>query len=246
MPVILIFVFGLIVGSFLNTCIHRLPRKESLLAPPSYCPRCRHRLYPLDLLPLLGYLFLQGKCRYCREPISWRYPTVELLMGLAAVALYYHREPATLFPALVVTAVALVAACTDLEHGIVPDALVLPTLGAGLLYSFFSPLVSPGSSIAGLLLGGGSLLAIDFLSGGGMGGGDIKLMAALGTWLGWRLLLIVLFLSFLVGGIGGIWLLLLKIKGGRDPIPFAPAIALALFLALVGEDFLMNYYWLMP
>lgn len=240
---VLIFILGLIVGSFLNTCIHRLPRGESLFAPPSHCPRCRQRLSPLDLIPLLSYLLLRGKCRYCKEPIAGRYPKVELLMGLALVALYHLREPGTFFASLVVTAVALVAACTDLEHGIIPDTLVLSTLLAGVVYSLLSPLASPASSIAGLCLGGGSLLVIALLSGGGMGGGDIKLMAALGAWLGWRLLLIVLFLSFLAGGIGGLWLLVLKIKERRDAIPFAPFIAAAVFLALLGEKYFANYFW---
>lgn len=244
MLTILTFAGGLIAGSFLNTCIYRLPRGESVLVPPSYCPQCRHRLHPLDLIPLVGFLLLKGKCRYCRQPISRRYPLVELLMGLLTVALYYHREPGTLLSALVATGVVIVAACTDLEHGIIPDGLVFPTLFAGVVYSFFSPLTSPGSSIAGLFLGGGSLLVIAFLSGGGMGGGDIKLMAALGAWLGWRLLLMVLFFSFLLGGIGGIWLLLLKIKERRDSVAFAPYIAVAVFLTLLGEKFICKYSWL--
>lgn len=239
----LIFLCGLVLGSFLNVCIYRLPRGESVLSPASHCPYCGRRLGFPDLIPLAGYLLLRGKCRYCRKPISWRYPLVELAMGLLLLIFYYSLAPAKCIPTTMVAALLLVATCTDLEHGIIPDAIVLPVLGMGILYSAFFPPHTLGGSLGGALLGGGTLLAVALLSRGGMGGGDIKLLAALGAWLGPGQVLLVLFLSFLLGGIGGMGLLLLKIKGRRDAIAFAPYIAAAVSITLWGGEMLWDWYF---
>ncbi len=237
-----LFLGGIVLGSFLNTCIHRLPRGESVLTPASHCPHCGQQLTCLDLIPLVGLMLLGGKCRYCQKPISWRYPLVELVMGLLVVTFYYFLDPGRYFPALVVAALSVVVTCTDLEHGLIPNAIVLPTLAVGIIYSaLFSPYTLVGS-LSGAFLGGGVLLAVALLSCGGMGGGDIKLMAALGAWLGPQLVILTLFLSFLLGGIGSLGLLLLKVKDRRDVIAFAPYIAAAVFITLFGGETLYNWY----
>ncbi len=238
-----LFLGGLILGSFLNTCIHRLPRGESIVAPASHCPNCGQRLGWLDLIPLAGFFLLRGRCRYCHKAISWRYPLVELVLGLLLVFFYFFLDSGMFLTATVVAALLVVVTCTDLEQGLIPDAIVLPALGTGILFSLVSPSITLANSLAGALLGGGVLVAVALLSRGGMGGGDIKLLAALGAWLGPRQVLLILFLSFFLGGIGALGLLLLKIKARRDAIAFAPYIAAAVFITLFWGEMLYDWYF---
>ena len=237
------FIVGTILGSFLNVCIHRLPRGESLLFPASHCPYCGQRLKWRDLVPLLSYIILRGSCRHCQKLISRRYPLLELVMGLLLPTLYFALPPVDFFPATAVTALVLVATCTDLKEGIIPDAVVLPALGMGILYSALFPPNTLWESVAGALLGGGVLTTIALLSRGGMGGGDIKLMAALGAWLGLGRVPLILFLSFLGGGMGALGLLFLGIKGRRDTVAFAPYIAAAVIVSLFWERQLLAWYF---
>ena len=174
------FIVGTILGSFLNVCIHRLPRGESLLFPASHCPYCGQRLKWRDLVPLLSYIILRGSCRHCQKLISRRYPLLELVMGLLLPTLYFTLPPVDFFPATAVTALVLVATCTDLKEGIIPDAVVLPALGMGILIRPFSPI--PYGKVLPEPYWGGVLTTIALLSRGGWGR-DIKLMAALGP--GW-------------------------------------------------------------
>jgi leader peptidase (prepilin peptidase)/N-methyltransferase len=236
------FLIGIVVGSFLNTCIYRLPRGESVITPSSYCPTCRQRLRPRDLIPLGGFFLLGGRCHYCHSPIAWRYPAVEVGTGLLAVAIFYRLDMPAFLPALGITAIVIAAAVIDLERGIIPNSLTFPAIAIGLFTSYFSPLTTPWSSFVGVVLGGGILLVIAMVSRGGMGGGDIKLMAAVGAWLGWQQVIVVLFLACLMGGVGGIWLLLLKIKESRQVMVFGPFIAMAVIFTLLGGDILGNWY----
>lgn len=239
----LLFVSGLVLGSFLNVCISRLPRGESVVAPPSRCPACRTRLRVTDLVPVLSYLWLRGRCRYCGEGIPGRYPLVEAASaGLVAGLFWLYPWPGALWYTVPVLA-ALAAAVTDLETGEIPDTLVLPVLGVGLLLGPVSPLAPWWAGGLGALAGGGVLLVIAVASRGGMGGGDIKLMAALGAWLGLEGTFMVMVLSFLLGGGAGIVILALKIRGRNDPLAFGPYIALALFLALLAREPLLDAYW---
>ena len=227
---ILTFIFGLVIGSFLNVCIYRLPRGESIISPGSHCPHCGHLLGFLDLIPLISFLILNRKCRYCGKEISPRYFFVELITAILFLAVYvrfmvYERSVLLFIPYLILCSGLVVITFIDLEHKIIPDKITYPGIVAGLIISLFSR--SFLSSLFGLAIGGGILYLIVVLSRGGMGGGDVKLAAMLGAFLGWRLILLNLFLSFLFGGIIAVILLLLKLKGRKDYIPFGPYLALA-------------------
>lgn len=238
------FFFSLLLGSFFNVCIHRIPRGESLAFPPSHCPRCQHRLAPLDLIPVISFLFLRGQCRYCRSPISWRYPAVELLTAaLFTLAWFRFGWSWDLLYALILTSVLIIVTFIDWDTQMIPDGLTLPGIAAGLIFSFGPQGATPWDSLLGLLAGGLPLLLIAVASQGGMGGGDIKLMAMAGTFLGWKLTLLALFLSFLAGGIVGVFLLLTHKKGRKDAVPFGPFLALGSFAALLYGPALLTWYF---
>jgi leader peptidase (prepilin peptidase)/N-methyltransferase len=237
-----IFFLGLCWGSFLNTCIYRISRNISLVHPPSYCPSCNTLLFPVELIPLWGFLILGGRCRSCAASIAWKYPAVELFMAVLATGLL-SLERAVLLPVVLVISLGVIAALIDAELGIIPNSLTISYIVFGLLFSYLSPLTDIFGSILGALTGGGILLLLALLSGGGMGGGDIKYMTALGAWLGWKRVLLVIFWSFLLGGLGGICFLLLKIKRRRDKMAFAPFITAALFITLfLGEKIAYWYF----
>ena len=175
------------MGSFANVCIHRLPWRQSVVFPRSHCPHCQQAIRPWHNLPLLSYLWLGGRCADCQTTISLRYPLVECLCGLLYVLLYYHLGVSrpSLVRTLLVTAL-LIVSCIDLEHKIVPDAITLPGILLGLLASLCLTPVGIVSALIGTCLGGGLFFLIAVLSGGGMGGGDIKLVAMIGAFLGWQ------------------------------------------------------------
>ncbi|WP_051618187.1 prepilin peptidase [Desulfofundulus thermocisternus] len=237
------FLLGLCTGSFLNVCIHRLPRGMSLVAPPSHCPACGARLGPLDLIPVLSYLFLRGRCRHCRGVISPRYPLVELLTGFGFLLITreygFHLYTAGL---LVLFSVLVVASFIDLDHRIIPDRLTLFALAAGVLLAALRGADFFRDGLLGAALGGGILLLVALLSRGGMGGGDVKLAFALGWYLGWQEILVALFLAFLLGAVvGGLWAL----GTGRTlktAIPFGPFLSSGAMLAALAGDRLISWY----
>jgi leader peptidase (prepilin peptidase)/N-methyltransferase len=192
-------VTGMVVGSFLNVCICRLPRDESVVFPPSHCPQCDYLIRWYDNIPLLSYLLLRGRCRGCGTRISIQYPLVELLNGLLTLALFLRFGPTLAFLVLFLFCSALVVITfIDLEHQIIPDEISLPGIVIGFICSFFLPGHSWLNSLLGILLGGGSLLlvayAYQWLTGKeGMGGGDIKLLAMMGAFLGWKSILFIVF-----------------------------------------------------
>jgi leader peptidase (prepilin peptidase)/N-methyltransferase len=260
-----VFLLGLVVGSFLNVCIFRLPRGESLVRPGSHCPSCGRPIRPSDNLPLLSYLLLRGRCRFCGDSISWRYPLVEAMTGLGFV-LVVARFGLTLpaFLHLLFFSALMVLAFIDLEHQILPDAITLPGIPLGVAAAVFPLLASclsgaePGplwpslrprllSSLLGLLLGGGLFWLIAFLGQvllkrEAMGGGDIKLAAMIGAYLGWRLLLLTIFLAAFSGSLVGIFLLRLHLRGREEPIPFGPFLSLGAFLSMLGGDWVVGWY----
>ncbi len=218
----IVLVFGLLIGSFLNVCIYRIPQKKSISYPPSSCPKCDTRLRALDLIPLLSYLFAKGKCRYCGERISPQYPIVEILNGLLYLLLYFKLGLGLmLIKYALFTSLLIIITFIDLKYQIIPDRLVVFGLIVGFI---FNMLLSPRSSfvngIIGLLIGGGLFLLIAIITKGAMGGGDIKLMGVLGFALGWKYILLISFLSFIIGAVISIVLLAFKIKGRKDFIPF--------------------------
>ncbi len=239
---VLVFLAGICAGSFLNVCIYRIPQGKSVVFPPSCCPCCAHTLGFVDLIPVISYLALNKKCRYCGCQISPRYPAVELFAGLLFVlAVTKYGLTIAALRAVVLFSILIPAALIDLDHKIIPDKLNLAGIFLGI------PLIVQSkelffSSVAGFLAGGGLLLLIAVVSRGGMGGGDIKLAAVMGLLLGWKCLLAALFLAFAAGGVTGILLLLLKVKNRKDAIPFGPFLALGAIAAALAGDKLVCWY----
>ncbi|SEO35119.1 prepilin peptidase [Propionispora vibrioides] len=244
MIVIYFFLFGLCMGSFLNVCIYRLPQGDSIAYPPSHCMHCQSRLQMVDLIPVLSYLFLRGRCRQCGTPYSIRYTFVEILTGCLFIWCYtVFGIGFPLIKALILTSFLLVITYIDYDHQLILDKVLLFMAGAGALIECLTPSVGLLSIIAGSLAGGGLLLLIAIASKGGMGGGDIKLATVLGIYLGAKLTLLALFLSFVIGGVVAVFILLFKRKGRRDCIPFGPFIAAGAFLSLLYGQELIRWYW---
>ncbi|MBI5380004.1 MAG: prepilin peptidase [Nitrospirae bacterium] len=238
------FLFGAIIGSFLNVCIYRLPRSQSLVAPGSHCPSCQLPIRWYDNIPLLSFLRLRGRCRACGASISRRYPLVELL-NAAGYAWIAHRfglgAEGAIYLALY--SALLVVTFVDLEHQIVPDRITLPGIALGLLLGSTLLPVGWQASFAGALLGGGLFYLIAVVSRGGMWGGEVKLIAMIGAFLGWKGVLLTIFLAALVGSVVGIFLMVFKGKGRKDPIPFGPFLALGALLTLFWGGELMSLYF---
>lgn len=239
---------GAVVGSFLNVVIHRLPKGESLAFPPSACPRCGARIRPRDNLPVVGFLLLRGRCRDCREPISWRYPLVEALMGGLSLALWALHGPSLLFGVhFVFLAGLVVVTFIDLDLKIIPDSLSLGGVVAGLVFAFLTPL-GWKASLLGIGLGGGVLLAV---AGGyylltrreGMGLGDVKLLAAIGAFLGWEAVLFTVFVSSLVGSALGLALTARRGSGMKLEVPFGPFLALGAAAWVFAGPPLVEWYF---
>jgi len=242
---VIVFVFGLTIGSFLNVCIYRMPRGESIVSPGSHCPDCNHPLGVWDLIPLISFIALGMKCRYCKKEISARYFFVELGTGVMFLAVFarffiYENNPLAFVSYLVLCSALIVITFIDLEHKIIPDKITYPGMIAGIFISIFTRSFLP--SVLGLLIGGGILLFIVVVSRGGMGGGDVKLAAMLGAFLGWKLIFLNLFLAFLLGGIAAVILLIMKKKGRKDYIPFGPYLAIAGMITVFWGDRLLSIF----
>lgn len=237
------FLLGAVVGSFLNVVITRLPRRESLVRPASRCPACASPIRWHDNIPILSFLRLRGRCRDCKERIAWRYPAVETATALLFAGAYLQigwRWDLVL--ALVFLSGLLVITVIDVEHQLIPDRLTLPGIVAGFAGSVGTGRSSSLDSLLGILIGGGIFLVIILLSGGGMGGGDMKLGAMIGAFLGWKLLLLALFLAVFLGGAVAVLLLATGRKGRKDPLPFGPFLALGGAVSLLwGKDILEWY-----
>ena len=246
--IILIFILGLIVGSFNNVCIYRIPRNESIIYPASHCPKCRSKIKPIDNIPLLSYILLKGRCRNCKSKISIQYPIVELLTGLTYLIIYliYGLSVQTLIY-IILSSALIIIAFIDLNEQIVPDVISLPGIIIGFILSFFVPYISFINSALGVVVGGGIILIIG-LAGSvifkkeAMGGGDVKLAAMIGAFLGWRYMVISLFLGFFLGALAGIFLILSKIKRKEDMVPFGPFIALGSIITLLCGEKIIAWY----
>jgi leader peptidase (prepilin peptidase)/N-methyltransferase len=252
------FLLGLIVGSFCNVCIHRFPQGESIVIPGSRCPKCRTAIRAYDNIPVLSFLCLRGQCRSCGHRISWQYPVVELLTGsLFALTIFqfgltWHTGILWAFLAALV-----IVTFIDLEHQIVPDRITLPGIAIGLTWSVLTALLfsrphgtplsfsppAPLDALLGTLVGGGILYLVAVLSRGGMGGGDIKLTAMVGAFLGWRAALLTIFLGTLSGSVIALLLLASGKKSRKDPMPFGPFLVLGAVLALFwGDEIIESYF----
>ena len=266
------FLFGLLIGSFLNVVILRLPPRlesgwkrdsrdllglpsdDSSIEPPdlvlarSHCPHCGHQLAAWENIPLLSFLALRGRCRNCRAPISWQYPAVELLTGIAmAICLWHFGIGLQALAAMAYSAILIALTGIDLRTSLLPDQMTYPLLWIGLLLSVFGVFAAPVPAILGAIVGYLSLWSVYWLfklatGKEGMGHGDFKLLAALGAWCGWQGVLPIVLISALVGAvIGSAWLAL----RGRDratPIPFGPYLALAGWIQLLWGSQLIAAY----
>jgi leader peptidase (prepilin peptidase)/N-methyltransferase len=246
MMLLLFFILGLAVGSFLNVCIYRLPRKISIVCPPSHCPACQGRVGPWDNVPLLSFILLRGRCRHCGTPIHWRYPLVEFLGGSLFVACYLSFGLSFELVLYYAFACAMVVvAFIDLEFWIIPDEINLPFLVLGLAGSFFTQL--RWASLVGVLVGGGSVVVVALLYQGlrkkeGMGAGDFKLVAMMGAFLGWKGVLLVIFLASLAGSLVGVALTLAWRRSIKEPIPFGVFLAQAgIFVLFFGNAIIEQY-----
>ena len=246
--VVYVFGVGLCVGSFLNVCIYRLPLDKSIADPPrSMCPACNHSIRFYDNIPVLSYLWLKGRCRHCQAPISLRYPMVEIMTGLIATAIVlkfgFNLKALVYF---IFCATLVVVTFIDIDHRIIPNRITLPGIPIGLVASLALPDLPFIDALLGLLLGGGSLWLVAWsyhLATGreGMGGGDIKLLAMIGTIVGWQGVLFTIFVGSAVGMLVGMAEMLAKGKNMKFAVPFGPFLAIgALTYLFLGPPLI---YW---
>ncbi|MBN1130839.1 MAG: prepilin peptidase [Chitinispirillaceae bacterium] len=255
---IFVAVFGLILGSFFNVLIWRLPRDESIVRPASHCPRCNRPIRAIENIPLLSYLFLRGKCAGCKKRISPVYPLIELSTALAALILWNTLAPMktadwaqTTHLVLQLLALLLLIPVTviDLRHYIIPDVITLPLAVAALLASFLPGDTTPLTSLAGLLAGSGTLLAIGWLGmiafrkGDAMGGGDIKLLAAIGALWGPKIALLAIMFGSVFGTLAAMALIVSRRLSRDHHIPFGPWLAAGTWTAVLAGDGIINSYF---
>jgi len=246
-PIVSIF-FGAMIGSFLNVCISRLPKGESIVYPGSHCPKCGKPIRFYDNIPVISFILLRGRCRSCRTPISFQYPLVEAVTALASLTLF-ARFGASLSYLVYFSFVAslIVVTVIDLYHQIIPDVISLPGIAVGLLSATVNPFLSFFDSFLGALLGGGSLFVIAGLyqwlfKREGMGGGDVKLLAMIGAFLGWKAVVLTILLGSFAGSVIGIGIILLKGRDFRYAIPFGPFLSLGAVLSLFYGEALLRWY----
>ncbi|WP_417614301.1 prepilin peptidase [Oceanisphaera sp.] len=268
---VIVILLGLLVGSFLNVVIYRLPlmlQREwqnecaelngsntpaqpafNLCTPRSRCPHCQHQLSALDNIPLLSWLYLKGRCRYCQARVSTRYPLIEVTAAiLSALALWRFGASPQLFAAIILSWTLLCMTMIDIDHLLLPDNLTLPLLWLGLLLNINTLFVSLQDAVLGAAIGYGVLWSLYWLfklatGKEGMGYGDFKLLAALGAWFGWQAVLPILLLSSVVGSVIGLSLMASRRLGADRALPFGPALALAGWAYLIWGSQLINWYW---
>ncbi|NWF35950.1 prepilin peptidase [Mariprofundus sp. KV] len=237
---------GLIFGSFANVCVHRIPRRESIAFPASHCPACDHPIALSDNVPLLSWLLLKGACRHCASPISWRYPLLELLMGVSWGGLAWLYGPIPiLLVAITLFFLLWILTLIDLETGLLPNALTFPGIALGLLFSWW--IGDWQAALIGALVGYWLfwLVARLFLlitGREGMGYGDFKLLAMLGAFMGWQALPFIILTSSVTGVVIGSIFLLLSRRGMRAEIPFGPYLAVAGMIWFVAGADILNWY----
>ena len=245
---IISIIFGAIIGSFLNVCILRLPKDESIITPGSHCPHCQNPIQFYDNIPLISYFLLRGKCRKCKKKISIQYPLIEGITAICSFILFlkYGVSLSYLFYFLFVAAL-IVITVIDLYHQIIPDVISIPGIGVGLLSALILPHVTFFNSLIGMILGGGSLFVVATLyqwlfKREGMGGGDVKLLAMIGAFLGWESVIITIISSSLIGSILGIIIIIFKGKNFKYAIPFGPFLSLGAAITLFYENEILFWY----
>lgn len=240
---ILVFVFGLVFGSFFNVVGLRVPMKESLIQPPSHCTICQRQLTAIDLIPVLSYIFLGGKCRSCGQKIAWIYPLMELLTGiLFAFSYWQYGFSEELIVAILLISLLVIVVVSDIAYMLIPDKVLLCFLPLLVIGRALAPLTPWWDSIVGAVVGFGILYSIAVVSRGGMGGGDIKLFFLLGLVLGTFNTLLTLFLAAVIGMVVGMIVLQVRKQGRKTPIPFGPSIALAAVIVYFYGNVIIEWY----
>lgn len=238
---------GLAVGSFLNVCIYRLPRGQSLVRPPSACPQCRTRLRWRDNVPVVSFLLLRGRCAQCRAPISWQYPAVELAGGLLfGTVAATTADPVLAASRLFLGCALIVLFAIDLEHQILPNAITLPGIAVGVLLASRTA-VGWRDSLLGILLGGGVLYAVAagyyaLRRREGLGMGDVKMLAMIGAFLGWQAVLVTLVLASFAGSLVGLGLIAARGRTMQHALPFGTFLAAGAMAAMVWGDTIVEWY----
>ena len=242
------FTLGTIVGSFLNVCIHRIPQGKSIVAPSSHCPCCQTPIRFYDNIPLASFIILRGRCRGCQTPISFRYPLVEFLMGLFSLILLLRYGISTLYVIyLAFFASLMLVSFIDLPHRIIPDVISLPGIVIGLVISLLHPQMSIKDSLIGVLLGGGSLYVVASVyhmvtKREGMGGGDVKLLAMIGAFIGWKGVLFTILCSSFIGSVVGVTLMLWSSADSKYAVPFGPFLSLGAIIYVLWGEALITWY----
>ncbi|AJA47568.1 type IV leader peptidase family protein [Clostridium pasteurianum DSM 525 = ATCC 6013] len=244
---IYIVILGLLLGSFFNVCIYRIPRGESIVFPGSHCTNCNNKIKGYDLIPVISYIFLKGKCRYCGEKISLRYPAVELIT--AAIFYLIYLKYGLMFLTvkyIVLASLLIVIGMIDLDTTDVYFSTTITGVifGIGFIIASYFFNLGIGEFIIGGIAAGG-FIAVIILITRGMGWGDAEICLVCGLFLGFKLSIVMLFLSFIIGGIVGIGLILSKIKNRKDYIPFGPFIAVSSLLTIFLGEYIVNYYMAM-
>jgi leader peptidase (prepilin peptidase) / N-methyltransferase len=236
-------VVGLLIGSFLNVVIARVPERRSLWWPSSSCPECGTAIAWQDNIPVLSFAALRGRCRACAAPIAWRYPIVEATTaGLFSLAVIMFGPTVEAVAAAALLAMLVALTAIDLERQILPDVITLPGIVFGLVASAATGRVSVSGSLIGVVVGGGVFLIIILASRGGMGAGDMKLAAMLGAFLGWQVVLVSILMAVVVGGILAIGLMASGLRTRKDPIPFGPFLAAGGAVGLFWGERMVQWY----
>lgn len=245
MDYIFILVLGLLIGSFLNVCIYRIPRGESIAYPPSHCTNCGNNIKSYDLIPVISYIFfLQGKCRYCGEKISIRYPITELFTGVVFMLTYkYYGMSMEFIKFAVLSCFLIVIGMVDFDTTDVYFKTTMSGIIVGIVFLivYYFNGYNIWTYILGALIGGGFISLVILIT-GGMGWGDAEICFLAGMYLGWKLTLVMLFLSVVLGGIIGLLLIATKKKSKKDYIPFGPYIALGAMIAMIWGDEILKWY----
>ncbi len=250
MIVLLVVILSTLIGSFYNVVIHRVRVGKSILYPPSHCPKCLHPLNAMDLIPIFSYIYLLGRCRYCKGRISIRYPIVEIITPMFSLLLYNTFGISWQFLAYAsFVGILTIISFIDIKDQIIPNTIIVIGLLFGGLLSIVGLTTHILDALLGLVVGGGSLLTIGLiakiiLKKEGIGGGDIKLLGMVGLFLGWKLTLVALLFSIYLGGVFSAFLILLRIKKKGDYLPFGPFISLASIFALLWGKDIMQWYFM--
>lgn len=235
------YILGLLIGSFLNVCIYRIPKEESIITSPSHCTFCGNRIKWYDLIPLFSYLRLRGRCPSCKHIISIKYPIIEFTNMVAyGVIFYLFGYSVDMVFGCILFSTLLVISIIDVEHYIIPDGMNVFLLILGVVYSIIKNQFLYGFSgfVAGLV----PLLLIYFITSGKMGGGDIKLLAAAGWFLGWKNVLLSLFGASIIGSILSLILIAIRIRSREDRIPFGPYLSLGIVITFFYGDKILRWY----